>query len=105
MATVFDGLAKRGIEITVDKQQIKIRPAVKDLEPYLDKNADNKLMISSFVNMIANANPEATKEDIEAYVVTNIGELLVEIPVALKLIKREDIQKKLEANISASLKQ
>jgi len=93
MATPFDGLAGKKLSITIEGKEVFIKPSVGDMEPFfVADNIDSKKKLGlSYISMVMRAYPEAVREDVEAFVVGNIGEFMEEVPIAVKVISRKEL--------------
>jgi len=107
MASPFKGLKEKCVELKIGGDVIKVKPTVADAELFMTmkrepSEQDAKKITKILVDMIARANPEEDRGDIESYVAMNYGDLIMKVAVIYGFTTQEqvsEIKKKLSAKI------
>jgi len=97
MNSPFKGLASRYTEIEVSGQKIKVKPKVKHAEAFMTlkkemTEQDVARVSEILVDMIHSANPDESKEDIEAFVAMHYGELMQQIAVLYGFATKKELE-------------
>ncbi len=79
----FKGLKDEIVELNIGGQKILAKPTVKDVEVFLtlkkEIDGDDASRISKMlVDMVARANPDEDREDIEAFISRHYGDVLMQ---------------------------
>jgi len=98
----FEGLSKKIKTIEVDGELLKIKPKRKDVEIFATLSRekfteeDSARITDILIDMIARANPEASKEDIEAYVVEHYGSLILKLAPIFRFATEKETRQAIE---------
>ena len=98
----FEGLSKKIKTIEIDGENLKIKPKRKDVEMFATlsrekfSKEDSANITEIMINMVSRANPEANKEDIEAYVVEHYGQLILKLATIFRFATEEKVKKEVD---------
>jgi len=102
MDVKFEGLSKKIKIIEIDGEKLKIKPKRKDVEMFATlsrekfSKEDSASITDIMISMISRANPEANKEDIEAYVVEHYGQLILKLATIFRFATEEKVEKEMD---------
>jgi len=97
LTSPFKGLKDKLVEIKVGGEAIKIKPTVADAELFMTirrepSSEDAKKITKILVDMIARANPDQDKADIEEFVARHYGELIMKAAVVYGFATEDKIE-------------
>ena len=103
----FKGLKDKIYEMKIGTDVIKAKPIVSDVEAFITMkkemtDEDAKKISNILVNIIARANPDEEREDIESYVATHYGDVMTQASIAFGFATPEQVteaKKKLKEEI------
>jgi len=93
----FKGLKDEILELKIGDNIIKAKPVVADVEAFLTLKKemtpeDASKVTKVLVDVIARANPEEDRADIEEYVMRHYGEVLMQVSLAFGFTTKKDIE-------------